>query len=202
MNVCLIFTISQFNCTSNGRWKVIRGVWRVHDAGRAIQVDGQTEMSVWGGEKCNRITGTDGLLFAPLRAKHQPVSFFVKQLCAPLNLHYKRTGSFRGIDLHVFTNEFIDIQGNDTTCFCRELNRCPFKGTMDLMPCVQAPITLSLPHFLHADQSLITNIASGLYPNEKHHEFFMSLEMVNKRCVENESGFILSENTILFRSVA
>lgn len=90
---------------------MIRGVRHVHDAGRAVEVDGQTEMTVWGNEKCNRISGTDGLLFSPLRSKHQPISFFVKQICAPLQLHYKRRGSFRGIDLHVFTNEFKGTDG-------------------------------------------------------------------------------------------
>lgn len=151
----------------------------MHDAGRAIEVDGQTEMTVWGDAKCNRISGTDGLLFSPLRNKHQPVSFFVKQICAPIHLHYKRRASFRGFDLHVFTKEFDDFTTNNMTCFCREPNKCPFKGTMDLMPCVQAPITLSLPHFLHADPSLVANVASGLRPIEKNHEFFMSLDLVN-----------------------
>lgn len=150
----------------------------MQDAGRAIEVDGQTEMTIWDGEKCNRISGTDGLLFSPLRNKHEPVSFFVKQICAPLHLHYKRRANFRGFDLHVFTNEFEDFTANNMTCFCREPNKCPFKGTMDLLPCLKAPITISLPHFLHAHPSLVANVASGLHPIEKNHEFFLSLDLV------------------------
>lgn len=157
---------------------MFRGIKYFPDAGRAIEVDGQTEMTVWGDAKCNRISGTDGLLFSPLRNEHQPVSFFIKQICAPLHLHYKRRASFRGIDLDVFTNEFEDVVTNNMTCFCRESGKCPLKGTMDLMPCIQAPITISLPHFLHADQSLVANVASGLQPIEKKHEFFLSLDMV------------------------
>lgn len=49
---------------------------------------------------------------------------------------------------------------------------------MDLFPCVEAPITVSLPHFLHADPSLLANVASGLSPNEEKHEFTMSIELV------------------------
>lgn len=151
----------------------------MHDAGRAIEVDGQTELTVWSGEKCNRISGTDGLLFSPLRNKHEPVSFFVKQICAPIHLQYKRRANFRGFDLHVFTNEFENLAANNmTSCFCREPNKCPLKGTMDLMPCVQVPITISLPHFLHADKSLVANVASGLHPNEKNHEFYMSIDLI------------------------
>lgn len=159
---------------------MLRGVKYVHDAGRAIEVDGKTELKVWDGAECNRISGTDGLLFSPLRNKHQPVSFFVKQLCAPIQLYYKRRANFRGFDLHVFTKEFEDLAANNKTCYCRESNKCPLKGTMDLMPCVKAPITISLPHFLHADQSLVANVASGLQPIEKNHEFFMSLDLVYK----------------------
>lgn len=160
---------------------MLRGVKHTQDAGRAIKVDGLMEMAVWGDGQCNRISGTDGLLFSPLRNKHQPVSFFVKQLCAPLHLHYKRRASFRGFDLYVFTNEFEDFLVSNLTCFCREPNKCPFKGTMDLMPCIKAPITISLPHFLHADHTLVTNVASGVNPVEKEHEFFMSLELVGIR---------------------
>lgn len=175
-----MFTVffQQFNCTSNGRWKVIRGVKNVHDAGRAIEVDGQMEMTVWNDAKCNRLSGTDGLLFSPLRTKHEPVSFFVKQICSTLHLKYKRRANFRGFDLHVFTKEFEDFAANNMTCFCREPNKCPLKGTMDVMPCVKVPITISLPHFLNSHPSLITNVASGLHPDEKKHEFFMSLDLV------------------------
>lgn len=159
---------------------MIRGVKNIHDAGRAIEVDSQTEMTVWNDEKCNRISGTDGFLFSPLRNKYQPVSFFVKQICSPLHLKYKRRASFRGFDLHVFTKEFEDFAANNMTCFCREPNKCPLKGTMNVMPCIKAPITISLPHFLHADRSLVTNVASGLHSVEKKHEFFMSLDLVRK----------------------
>lgn len=53
----------QFNNTSSGRWKVLRGLKNVHEAGNAIEVDGETELKIWDGEKCNQIIGTDGLLF-------------------------------------------------------------------------------------------------------------------------------------------
>ena len=162
---------------------MLRGVKYIHDAGRAIEVDGQTQVTVWGDEKCNRISGTDGLLFSPLRNKHQPISFFVKQICAPLHLRYKRRASFRGFDLHVFVTEVENFAAKNMTCFCREPNKCPPKGTMDLMPCVEVPITISLPHFLHADKSLVANVASGLNPVEKNHEFFMSVNLVHKRLI-------------------
>lgn len=141
-------------------------------------MDGESELNIWDGEKCNRIIGTDGLLFSPMRRKDEPVHFFVKQLCSPLQLNYKRKGSYRGVDLHVFTNEFLDIAVSNLTCYCRQPNECPAKGTMDLLPCIKVPITISLPHFLHGDPSLLTKVASGLCPIERKHEFFLAIEMV------------------------
>lgn len=133
-------------------------------------------MTVWNGEECNRISGTDGILFTPFRPKDKPLSFFVKELCASLYLNYKRRASYRGIDLHVFAEDFSE---KNVSCFCRNFpDHCPVKGTMDLFPCVEAPITVSLPHFLHADPSLLANVASGLSPNEEKHEFTMSIELV------------------------
>lgn len=135
-------------------------------------------MKVWASEKCNQIIGTDGLLTSPLRQKHQPIIFVIKQLCSSIYLNYKRMASFRGLNLHVYTKEFEDFAANNLTCFCRRPNECPIKGTMDLLPCIKVPITISLPHFLHADPSLLANVASGLCPIEKQHEFFLGMHLV------------------------
>lgn len=172
------FAFHQFHNISNGRWKVFRGIKNVVDVGRAIEVDGKTEMTVWDGDKCNEINGTDGLVFSPLRRINEPISIFIKQLCSSLHLHYNRRTTFRGIDLHVFTKEFEDFSAANMSCFCRRPNECPIKGTMDLLPCVEVPVTISLPHFLHADPSLLDNIASGIKPDEKEHEFYLAMDMV------------------------
>lgn len=151
----------------------------MHHAGNAIEVDGETELKVWDGEKCNQIVGTDGLLFSPLRRKNEPITFFIKQLCSPMILNYKRMGSYRGVGLHVFTKEFEDFAANNLSCFCRQPTQCPIKGTMDMLPCMKVPITISLPHFLHADPRLLDNVASGLCPIEYKHEFFLAVQMVS-----------------------
>lgn len=104
------------------------------------EIDGQTELKVWGEGTCNKIVGTDGLLFTPLQTKKEPLSFFVQQICASLHLNYERVSSYRGVDLHTFTMQFEDFSANNLTCFCRHPDRCPIQGTMDLLPCVQVPV--------------------------------------------------------------
>lgn len=157
---------------------MFRGLKNIRDAGKVIEVDGQTEMDVWDGEQCNKIHGTDGLVLNPFQPKEKPLSFFIKPICASLHLDPYRKASFRGIDTYIFTNEFADFAAMNLTCFCRRPNECPVQGTMDLFPCVQVPITISLPHFYQADPSLLSNIASGLEPIREKHEFYINIELV------------------------
>lgn len=137
-------------------------------------------MTVWGDEKttgdCKKIVGTDGILISPFRKKDEGLTFYALQLCATLHMDYKRKASFRGIDVHVFEFKFENLLAN-ATCFCRESN-CPPKGTMNIFPCVQAPVVLSHPHFLYGDPSLLANVGSGLNPIESLHEFVFNIEVV------------------------
>lgn len=140
-------------------------------------------MDIWNGNPCNQIAGTDGILFSPLIDVQKPLPIYPGPLCTTLYLNYKRKASYRGMELHVFTHEFVDFRENNLTCYCRQLpgrpNECPIKGTMDLLPCFKAPITLSHPHFINADPSLLANII-GLSPDEKKHEMFFGLEVVRR----------------------
>lgn len=51
-------------------------------------------------------------------------------------------------------------------------------GTINLFDCIEAPIVVSLPHFYMADPSMLTQIQSGLVPNETEHAFYIDYEMV------------------------
>lgn len=167
------------NNTSNGHFKVLRGVKNIYSAGHVLEVDGQTAVSVWGENgNCNEIVGGDGLLFSPLHQKKEPLTFFVKQICASLYMDYSHPASFRGIDTHVYAYEFKDFAQSNMTCFCRKQTECPIKGTMDLYPCIKVPIAISLPHFYKGDPSLLEMVASGLEPRRKEHEFYLNMEIV------------------------
>lgn len=135
-------------------------------------------MQTWNGNPCNQIAGTDAIFYSPFIPTDKPLPVFPGPLCLTMYLNYKRKSSYRGIELHVFTYEFVDVRENNLTCFCRRPNECPVKGTMDLLPCFKAPVALSHPHFLHGDPSLLASVASGLNPNPNKHETFWALEVV------------------------
>lgn len=76
----------------------------------------------------------------------------------------------------LFPNTGNDVNGK--SCFCRDVDECPPKGTIDLFRCNGSPMFISLPHFYLADPKLVKNIRSGLTPYEKSHESFILFELV------------------------
>lgn len=149
------------------------------DIGRVVEVDGKSQMDVWNGKACNEIRGTDGLMYPPFMKKSDQIWFFQKFVCRSFGMKFERSRELTGIPVHKFTFDFDDIPGNKSlSCFCRKDGKCPAKGTMDLFPCIGAPITLSLPHFYKADPSLLKAIGTGLNPNQKEHEIFVNFELV------------------------
>lgn len=176
-----IFSHFQQNNTSTGRWKIKRGVKNIYEAGYTVEFNGKREVTVWDRDEpstgeCSKIDGTDGILISPFRKKNDGLTFFAHQLCATAHMDYKRMASFRGIDVHVFELKFENLVANKT-CYCRE-GECPLKGTMNIFPCVKAPVVVSHPHFLYGDPSLLANVASGLNPIERLHEFVFNVEVV------------------------
>lgn len=43
---------------------------------------------------------------------------------------------------------------------------------------IERPVYISLPHFLHASESILRNV-EGLSPNEKEHETYLDIEPVS-----------------------
>lgn len=175
--------LGAFNGTEDSLFKVFRGSKNYADLGRVISVDDEDEMDIWDDEvgECNAIKGTDGLIFSPLRKREDPVVAYEKMTCRSFFVPFERKTKYRGIPVDEFTYDLGDVQNEpDNLCFCREEDQCPVKGTMDLFPCVGAPITVSMPHFYNADPSLAAKIADGVMrPNKKAHQIFLKIEMVS-----------------------
>lgn len=122
-----------------------------------------------------------GMIYPPYQTSKEPILIFIHQFCRAIELNFRLKLNFFGIPTAVFTNRFDYIGGDEKSrCFCRPLDKCPKMGTIDIMPCVGAPVIISLPHFLHGDPSLLVPIGSGLEPHAKNHEFFLKMEMVSK----------------------
>lgn len=163
---------------------MLRGKRNIAEIGRVVEVDGKSKMTVWSGKACNEIRGTDGLIYPPFLKKSDNIWFFQKFLCRSFAMRFESRDllELSGIIVHKFTFDFDDIPGNKSlSCYCRIGGSCPKKGTMDLFPCLGAPVTLSLPHFYLADPSLLEAIGTGLKPTKKEHEIFINFELVSEQ---------------------
>jgi len=65
-------------------------------------------------------------------------------------------------------------------CYCSGMNAtCVPDGVLDLGPCYQgAPVFISLPHFLHGDESYVRALV-GVDPHEDEHALHLLVEPVS-----------------------
>lgn len=158
-----------------------RGIKNVTNLGNILEFDGESEVNVWNGDKCNQIVGTDTTIFAPYKKKGEPLWIFEQSVCRSFAATYTgKDNTFRGIPTAMYTLEFDDIANDpELQCFCRSDDHCPVKGTIDLFPCLEVPIVGSKPHFLDADPALLSKV-NGLNPNWDDHAVYVHFEMVCK----------------------
>lgn len=179
MDTFLCFLLfDQYNYTNSGVFKVLRGVKHSQDLGRILRINGEEEEEAWDGDECNAFRGTDGLIFPPFGKKEDLIWVHEKLVCRAFGVPFEKKSKYRGIPVHVFTYDLGDIANTESDiCFCRSEDECPLKGTIDLFPCLNVPITLSMPHFYNADPSLLAAV-DGLSPIKKEHEIFVKMELV------------------------
>ncbi|XP_075217557.1 lysosome membrane protein 2-like isoform X2 [Lycorma delicatula] len=138
-------------------------------------VNGRPNLTIWFGDECNRIDGSDGAFFPRKDINHATTLYlFHQDICRRLPLVYDKDVDFQegimGMRFHM-PPWVYDTNG---TCFCDD--NCPPKGTFDLSRCSHGlPFMMSFPHFLHGDPSLREEI-EGLHPNISLHDFFIDIQ--------------------------
>lgn len=159
---------------------------------------------VWGGSNsCTFVHGTDLSLARSFDVNPEKIDFFAEDLCRPL---YSRFVGVEEIDdLSVLNFISTDPFGGDKTlenCYCTYnepkkdgLRKCGPNGTMTMESCMQAPIFVSMPHFLKGDPRLIEYVPS-LKPNKEEHQTVIKIEPVNltSQNISNFSIFFVLEN--------
>lgn len=161
----------QKNGSESLRFKVLRGVKDLRDVGRVIEYDEEPELDVWDGDECNAIRGTEGTVFPPYLNVGSDVYAFSPALCRSVPITYvKKTKNF-GIPTYEYTLDFPDpLKHEELQCFCRDPPEgCPPAGILDMAPCMEAPLYVSLPHFLTVTDPKIVNGVGGLTPNDAEH---------------------------------
>lgn len=122
----------------------MRGKKNIKDLGKIIELNGEEFQDIWYDDECNKVYGTDGTIFPPFMKKEDGVQVFVVQLCRSFAANYKHPSKVSGIK----TSHYEVNVTASADCYCNgEADNCPAQGQFDVMPCIGAPITVTLPHF-------------------------------------------------------
>lgn len=156
--------------------------------GVILKYKGQPHVSVWAGETCNRINGTDSSLNPPLPMPVPSLYFFATEFCRSLRMDFAGVSTMGGLTTFRYSmarDIFHPTEPNK--CFCEmvmnaqdeDVPNCLKAGLIDMLPCIKGVLYLSLPHFLDGDPELLT-YPIVLNPDRERHGTFMDLEPVSE----------------------
>ncbi|NXC09280.1 CD36 protein, partial [Orthonyx spaldingii] len=173
-----------YNGTSDGPYSVYTGTEDISKTAIIESYKNKRTLSYWKGH-CDMVNGTDGASFPPFVKKDQVLRFFSSDICRSIYGVFHSKQVVKGITLYRFTvprEAFASpTEVGDNYCFCTEKvisENCTLAGVLDISACkAKRPVYISLPHFLHASESILHKV-EGLSPNEKEHETYLDIEPV------------------------
>ncbi|NXI93134.1 CD36 protein, partial [Psophia crepitans] len=173
-----------YNGTLDGLYKVYTGKEDIKTTAIIESYKNKRNLSYWEGH-CDLVNGTDGASFPPFVRKDQTLRFFSSDICRSIYGVFQGKQNVKGIPLYRFTvprEAFASpAEVRDNYCFCTEeviSKNCTEAGVLDISACKAGrPVYISLPHFLHASDSILHGV-EGLSPNELEHETFLDVEPI------------------------
>uniref|UniRef100_A0A8C3XG42 Platelet glycoprotein 4 n=1 Tax=Cyanoderma ruficeps TaxID=181631 RepID=A0A8C3XG42_9PASS len=173
-----------YNGTSDGPYSVYTGAEDITKTAIIQGYKNKRTLSYWPGY-CDMVNGTDGASFPPFVKKDQVLRFFSSDICRSIYGVFYGKENVKGITLYRFTvprEAFASpTEVPDNYCFCTDKDiseNCTLAGVLDISACkAKRPVYISLPHFLHASESILHSV-EGLSPNEKEHETYLDIEPV------------------------
>ncbi|XP_057879099.1 platelet glycoprotein 4 [Melospiza georgiana] len=173
-----------YNGTTDGPYSVYTGTEDITKTAIIESYKNKRNLSYWKGH-CDMVNGTDGASFPPFVQKDQVLRFFSSDICRSIYGVFHSEQVVKGIKLHRFVvprEAFAaPTEVPDNYCFCTDVEiskNCTIAGVLDISACKEKkPVYISLPHFLHASESVL-NDTEGLSPNEKEHETYLDIEPI------------------------
>ncbi|KFU92731.1 Platelet glycoprotein 4 [Chaetura pelagica] len=171
-----------YNGTSDGLYRVYTGAEDIKKTAIIESYKNKRNLSYWEGH-CDMVNGTDGASFPPFVKKNQVLRFFSSDICRSIYGVFQGKQNVKGISLYRFAvprEAFASpTEVGDNYCFCTDeviSQNCTLAGVLDISACKAGrPVFISLPHFLHASDSILHDV-EGLSPNEQEHETFLDIE--------------------------
>ncbi|XP_003743081.1 scavenger receptor class B member 1 [Galendromus occidentalis] len=165
------------NDTNPGVFNMYTGATGVQDLNRIHSMDGQHVREIWSKPECNVIDGTFGNLRPPMNETNS-TRVYVPDMCRALVTRYQKDVEWHKLRLRRFNltiDNFLSSKENpDNVCYDASF-KLP-SGVAEVGPCKKdAPIVMSLPHFLQADPQFRAAV-DGMHPDQSRHEFVMDHE--------------------------
>jgi len=154
--------------------------------------NGKTEMSFWNDSQCNKVHGSDGASFNPYIKKNDTLWFFNDQLCRAIPLVFEKDIKQEGLPgLRFVPREDVFMSSKkypENRCYAGA-DREEGDGVFDVTVCqFGAPIVLSWPHFLGADQKY-RDAVEGLSPEKTKHGFWFDIQDVTGTTLSAKARF-------------
>jgi len=157
-----------------------------YDLSKISSYNGSEYLKIWNGKQCNKVQGSDGATFNPYIQRQEQLWFFNDQLCRSMPLVFDsqvKSGELPGYRFvphdNVFKIDFDKYPENE--CFCDGEELCDMigDGMFAVSKCqFNAPIILSWPHFLHANQTFFDKIQGWEPAETEKHGFYFDIQPI------------------------
>ncbi|XP_066991111.1 scavenger receptor class B member 1 [Anabrus simplex] len=170
------------NGTSSKRVTINSGQFDITQLGVISSYNGRERIDFWNSDECNRIDGTEGVMFPPhLVNTNSTLHIYNQEMCRRFPLVFKEhTTVYDDIPtlrFHQPRNVFDHPDKNpENACYCHpHLESCPPSGVFNASPCAfNAPIMVSFPHFYLGDPILLEAV-DGLKPDPELHDSYVDM---------------------------
>ncbi|CAF4665924.1 unnamed protein product [Rotaria sp. Silwood1] len=163
------------NNTDNGIFTVFTGEDDINRLNYIDKWNGISVLPYWHTPSCNQINGTDGNWFPPLTSVNKRLYLYSTEICRSIYITFEYHSSVLNIETESFSipaEVFYNGTINPDNVGFGTLD----SGVLDVSKCKQdAPIIISLPHFLYAAERYKSRI-NGLMPNADIHRTVLEIE--------------------------
>lgn len=160
------------------------GVEDVAKVGQVYAVGDQPNLKIWKSDECNRVTGSDGVIYGPAFVqKKEDIQVYLPSFCRSLPLVFdKETKVMNGMQSYRYKAPFGTFSSPDNYpsnkfyCELKSMMQKHIDGVLDVSSCVDGnpPIFISHPHFMEGDTKLFKHF-KGLKPKQSLHESFVHI---------------------------
>lgn len=131
--------------------------------------------------ECGKVNGSGGEFYPPHRVRGEPIGMFTADVCRTIPLDYKEDVTIHGIQGYKYYGGARTLDNGtlypDNWCYCA--GECVPSGVFNVSSCrFGTPVFMSFPHYYNADP-YYHSMVEGLSPDEKKHEFSITLEPVS-----------------------